>query len=288
MKKYFFWLVVRLLCAVSIGLVGVAPVMAQTVGAIGVGDVGFAPTVDVDAQAEQNVVAAITSRLNEALTKTRKFNVLPYSELTQKLQKQGLSLDGFYNKTYAGSDFHQAGLDYILTTKVTEFGLFKKSATDPENAIGLIDLEFTLHGVADRAVDFSSSISSQVSKRTASASDGSASNILDQAIQKGVDDLVAKMVAAVFPLSVIRIDELGNIMLNYGDGLLAQGDTVLVYPSGKAVPMDAIKNDDNTGASPIATLQIMSTDTRFSIAQALNGTDQLVRGQKGKLLASGN
>lgn len=261
---------------------------AQTVGTIGLGDVRFDPALAVDAQSKSNVISAITTRINESLNNTRKFNVLPYSSVTAKLKEQGLNLEGFYSKEYVGSSFYQAGLDYILVVNVTEFGLFKKSPDDPENAIGLIDLDFTLYGVADQSADFSSSVSAQVTKRSASASDDSADQILDKSIQKGVDALVSKMVAAVFPLTVVKVDEAGNIRLNYGDGLLSQGDTILVYESGKAVPMEAVKNDEESSGAPIATLQVVSTDLRFSMAQALRGFDQLVRGQKGKLLASGN
>lgn len=266
-----------------LALVFLAPVKAQTVGTIGVGGITYSASSGSKFRPKENVISAIDSSLNAALLKTRKFTVLDFAQLESRLQEQGLSLEKYYDKSYTGTEYSQAGLDYILTANITEFGLFKKQRGKSEVNIGLVDIDFKLIGVADVTNDFESSVSAQYSS---SAAGGDATDdILGRSIQQGVDQLVDQVISKLFPIRVMKISEEGSeITLNYGEGLLKPGDTILVYPLGQDIAANA---EGKAQVEPIATLQVIKTSRKFSSAQALQGQNALKRGQKGRLLLSG-
>ena len=81
----------------------------------------------------------------------------------------------------------------------------------------------------------------------------------------------------------MQIAENGEVKLNYGAGLLEAGDTVLVYPAGQEVELD--EAGEAIGDS-VATLQITSAGKKFANAQALDGLDNIVKGQQAQLVLS--
>jgi len=271
--------------ALSIALCAVPDIAAaQKVGTIGVGDIHYEVKNPKTDRQPENVINAINSGLNTALIKTRKFTVLDYAQLTQRLDKQSLRLEDYYTKKYSGTEYSQAGLDYILTATITEFGAYRQKRGKSENAVGLVDLDFKLIGVADQTQDIESSVSAQTNARVAIGDDQVVEQVLDQAIEKSVDQLVDKVITGLFPIRVMKISDEGEITLNYGSGLFKQGDTVLVFEKGEDVVLD--ESGQAIGNS-IATLQIISAEKKFANAQALDGFDSLELGQKGHLVLSG-
>jgi len=240
--------------------------VAQTVGTIGIGDIKYEVRNQQSARSSDSIISAINNDLNNALINTRKFEVLNYSQLTQRLSKQNLRLQGYYDKTYQGTEYSQAGLDYILTATVTELGSYRQNSDQSDNAVGSVAIDFKLIGVADVTEDFES-----------------VDGVLEQTIVKGVELLVDKVIVNLFPIRVMKISEEGDITLNYGKGLLKAGDTILVFDKDEDIVLD--KNGNATGES-VAKLQITSTQQKFSNAQTITGFDNLELGQKGHLVLS--
>lgn len=257
---------------------------SQQVGTIGVGDISYDAEVNADLVPVKNVLSAVNSGINNALIETRKFTVLDYAQLKARIDQQARTLEGYYTKQYSGNAVNQRGLDYILKANITEFGLFKKRPEDPENVVGLIDIDFDVIGVADVTDDFSSSVSAQYSSRITAGDTEAGQEILDRVIQQGVDGVVDQLISTLFPIRVMKIADDGAITLNYGEGLLEAGDTVLVYPTGVDLVVD---ESGEVIGDAIATLQIITTERKFSTAQALVGQDALEKGQKGQLVLTG-
>jgi len=164
---------------------------AQTVATIGIGDISYASSAkNTSGRSAENIVSALSSGINAALLKTRKFSVLDYAQLTQRLNEQDLSLNDYYNKTAELGNFQQAGLDYILTASVNETGLFKQKRGSSVNAIGLVDVDFKLIGAADVTSDITSSLSAQSDIRISAGDTESERRAFDRAIDRAVDQLV--------------------------------------------------------------------------------------------------
>ncbi len=256
-------------------------VFAQTVGTIGVGDINYAGP-EQQLRSQENIISAVSDKFNSALLDTRKFTVLDYGQLEKRLLTQGLNLQGFYNKSYKGTELLQAGLDYILTADLVEFGLFEQVRGRSKSVVGLVDIDFKLLGVADETDGFESSVSAQARVKLAKDEAVDKDGVLDQAIDQAVDQLVDKVISTLHPIRVMKINEdNGVITLNYGRGLLQSGDTILVYPAEQKIERDA--SGEPVGES-IATLQVINSEKKFATAQALDGFDRLEKGQKGQLL----
>lgn len=258
-----------------------APVYSQTVGSISVGDVRYAADKNVH-RSSDSLIASITSGLNAALIKSRKFNVLTYEELQKRLQDQGRSLEGYYKSAYVNDSFDQAGLDYIFTADINDFTVSKQKSGDSETAEALLDLSFKLYGVADITEDGKGAVSAKVSTQIRAANNNDELQaVIDASIKKAVDQLVNKMLSGLFPVRVMQISDEGFITLNYGKGLLVPGDLVKVYPKGVDIELD-------TAGKPlgetIATLKIMSSEKKFSVAQVVDGKELLEKGQQGVLI----
>jgi hypothetical protein len=273
-----FKLMLSLAACVALG-----SVQAQTVGTIGVGDISFSAKGD-QPRSKESVISAIESGLNSALKETRKFSVLDYAQLSERIGKQGLSLDGYYNKTYSGTEYSQAGLDYILTANVTEFGFVNKAGDNPENTHGSINIEFKLIGVADLTSDIDSVVTAQSSKAMSLNANDTSEEVLDDVVQRAVYQLVDQVVTGLFPIRVMQVTDNGEVLLNYGDGLLSPGDMILVYKLDEEA---AVNEVGQAAGESVATLQITSTEKKFSSAKIISGFANIVAGQQAQLLLSG-
>jgi len=258
-----------------------AQAYAQQVGTIGLGDITFSADSSAKLRPAENVVSELYTGISSALVNTRKFTVLDYPQLKARLGKQGRRLGDYYSKKYSGNALEQSGLDYILKADVTEFGLFNQKRGQSENTVGLVDIDFELIGVADVTSDFSASVSGQFSTQINASDQGAAQGVLDKAISEAVDQLVDRLITSLFPIRIMKIDENSAITLNYGEGLLEAGDTILVYPLGVDTLVDS--SGEPVGDA-IATLQVTATKRKFALAQALEGFDAIKKGQKARLL----
>ena len=79
---------------------------AQLIGTIAIGDIEYNNPKQSTRSAD-SVTNALAVDLNKGLLRTRKFTLLDYTELTARLDSQGLNLDGFYNKTYTSTELLQ-------------------------------------------------------------------------------------------------------------------------------------------------------------------------------------
>lgn len=271
--------------ALSVALLAAPNIaMAQKVSTIGLGDIRYDVKNARSNRQPENVISSVNSGLKSALLNTRKFTVLDYAQLTQRLNKQNLRLENYYSKAYQGTEYSQAGLDYILTATINEFGSFQQKRGQSESIVGLVEIDFRLIGVAHLTQDIDSSVSAQSSAIVEIGNSQLSDQVLDQAIAKSVDQLVDKVTVSLFPIRVMQISEEGVITLNYGKGLFNSGDTVVVFEKDKDVVLD--KSGQVTGSS-VATLQIISSEKKFATAQVLDGYDRLELGQKGHLLEPG-
>ena len=270
----------QLLVCLILTLMSVTHARAQTIGTISVGDIEYSASNN-EFRSSDELVSSITNGLNSALVKSRKFNVLSYSELQKRLLDQGRTLKGYYENAYANDSYDQTGLDYILTVDVVDFGVLKQTRGKSETATSMVDLNFKLYGVADITEDRTDSVSVQATTRVSASNNDELQDVIDSSVRKAVDQLVDKMISGLFPIRVMKISEEGAITLNYGKGLLAPGDTIMVYPKGVDIKLD---DSGEPVGEAIATLQVISSERKFSIAQPLDGEALLEKGQQGVLL----
>lgn len=261
----------KLLTVFGLLLTLVVPVSlnAQQVATIGVGQITLSNSVGGGLEARESIVELFDRGLNEALVRTRKFTVLDLAQLEARMREQNSNLTGYYNQSHEKSTYFQAGLDYIMTVAISGV----------DGSSGSLNLEFKMIGVADLTKDFSSVVEVKISP--ASSRLNSTADVIDQVVRKGVDQVVNKVVTQLFPIRVVGIDEeSAQVTLNYGQGFLRQGDTILIYPIEQGFDVNA----NETLGQPIATIQVSAANQKFARAKANNGFTALMRGQAGLLL----
>lgn len=259
----------RLVTALLLLFVIHLPAQAQLVGTIGVGDLRYVASSRSDAN-NQSLIGTVTGRIEETLTKTRKFSLLDLDQLEQRFSSQGLNLSGFYRKDYDSSELKQIGLDYILTAGVSVAGKPTLKNGKQSGLLGL-KIDAKLFGVGHATEDISFTVSSGLTNSDLNGNDA--------VINRAVDKLVAQIIAELHPIRVIGIDEEGLLTLNYGEGWLSAGDTVLVYPTEQSEGEQAQINATPIAKLPIATLKVSSNLKKFATAKALTGFDALELGQ---------
>ena len=284
MKRY------TLLVSMIVSVVLSHPVMAQIVGTISVGDVVYSASEN-KFRTSESLVSSMMLGLNKGLKESRKFNVLSRTELNERLEDQGRTLKGYYDKAYVNDPYEQVGLDYIVRVDVIDFDVSKQASREFETATASIGLNLTLYGVADATQDRTDSVSAQVSTKIELNNNVQLQNVVDASVQQTVNQLVDKIIAKLFPIRVMRLSkedeveegevEEDEVTLNYGDGLLAVGDIIKVAPEGINIELD---NAGQPVGESIATLRVVSSGRKFSKAQVLNGLELLKKGQQGALI----
>lgn len=267
--------------AVSVVLISLSvfatPALSQVIGGIGVGQFAYQgeeleDSAENDAQATaDSVMAKLQSKLNTALIESRKFMVYGPAQLDAQLEEQKVNLEGFVEDKYKDEQYALEGLDYLLVGELTEYGMVE-SENEESGKTGVVEIDFELIG----------STYGTLSTRFDATASGQDEN-LETAMTAAVDEVVATIMFNLFPLRVMTVSDEGVVKLNYGQGVLQSGDTVRIFapvnPSGNG----AIEGGPVDG-EPIATVQVISVDSKFSSAQILDGADQIQRGLKAEVL----
>jgi hypothetical protein len=255
---------------------------AQQVGTIGLGDITYSAVNGANSGARKGTIVLneLNSGLVDALTKTRKFAVMDHPKLLARLKKQNRNLRGYYFKQYSGNALWQEGLDFILKANVTEFSLGKQTQENGELGLGKIGIDFQLYGVADVTYDLKSSVSVQFVMPIETVDQKTRRILLNKTVRKSVDHVVDEIVSSLFPIQIVKITEEGIVTLNYGDGFLDVGDSVLIYPLENEFIID---EEGKAAGNAVATLRVNSTAQKFSISQMPEDL-VLEKGQKGRLV----
>ena len=293
--------IAQLLSLVAL-LISSAQSNAQQVATIGIGDITLTADASAELRSTESILSAVADSINSRLIETRKFTVLDYSQLRSRIEEQDRNLIDFYFKQYSGNAILQAGLDYILNASITEFSLVKPEVSKTDNLAAMINLEFELIGVADATVGIGSKVIAKVYAPLSVGDVAAAQQLLDSAIKQASMQLVDQVIANLFPIRVMKIitydegsekferykisedTEGALITLNYGKGIFTVGDIVMVYPVDSGITVDEFGQPIG---DVIASLKIISTETRFSTAQAITGHKKLKQGQKAQLILIG-
>ncbi len=253
---------------------------AQVIATIGMGDVELIDTANAGTS-NSAVQEEVRQEIADGLLKTRKFLVLENAELKQRLDRQGLSLSGFYGKSYNSTELLQSGLDYILTAKFDESRVFTQNLGDTRVRVGRVAMTFNFYGVADTTDDFEFRVSTTANVKELAGLSSSDNDALNAAKSEAYDIFVRKVTAELLPIRLMKIDEETSVItLNYGAGVLQKGDFILVYPK------DAELGLDETGkpmGESVAMLKVIDAQTKFATAQAITGFQNIEKAQKGLL-----
>ncbi len=231
---------------------------------------------------------AFVDMVTTALVETNKFDVMERDRMEAILEEQGLSLVGISSGAFDGASLSLQGVDYILLRAITQYGQ-ESSATQfggigstSEKAVMAIDIRVI--DIEKGAIGFADTVTAEAQGKggfqvggTGQAADSDQSVLFRDVMRMTVQNLTNLIVGNMFPIKIVRVQSNGEVMLNYGDSMLAVGDVLNVFSQGEAF------TDPDTGEllgyeeEMMGKLEIISAQPRFSKARMIQG-DNLAGG----------
>lgn len=235
---------------------------------------------------------AFIDMLTTALVKTQKFDVIERDRMEAILAEQGM---GSFGLTDGYSDLHLTGLDYIVIGAITQYGVTEEVAgfggfgTAKKKAnmavdIRVLDVENGTTAIAESvAVEADGSRGFALEGVGARVKDD-AGQILGNAMRMASRDITFMVVSSVYPIRVATRSAAGEIILNYGDGLLANGDTLHVYSEGESFTDPATGEVLGSEEELVARITVTSAENRFSKARVLSEYSPVEAGMIAKIV----
>ena len=266
---------------------------------IGVGDIEYrAPDSDRDkrysafGRGVREDTRAFIDMLTTALVKTQKFDVIERDRMEAILAEQGM---GGFGLTDGYSELHLTGLDYVVIGAITQYGTTEEVAgfggfgTAKKKAnmavdIRVIDAENGTTAIAESvAVEADGSRGFAIEGVGARVKDDAA-QLLGNVMRMAARDITFMVVSSVYPIRVATRSASGEIILNYGDGLLMNGDTLHVYSEGESFTDPATGEVLGSEEELVARITVTSAENRFSKARVLSEYSPVESGMIAKIV----
>ena len=226
---------------------------------------------------------AFGDMLTTALVKTNKFNVIERDRMAEILQEQGLSLEGIAGGGFEGGGLNLQGVDYVLTGAITEYGTQAKASSfggfsgGSETARMAVDVRVL--EVATGSIGYADTVAAEASTGGAFQIEGVASTggtdsgaAMGEVMRLSAQNVTNAVVTSIFPIKVVRVQANGEVMLNYGEGLLSGGEILEVFSQGEAFLDPDTGEELGREEELIGRLSVTSVQPRFSKADIVEGT----------------
>ena len=247
---------------------------------------------------------AFVDMVTTALVKTNKFDVMERDRMESILEEQGLTLMGISSGGFDGDSLSLQGVDYILLGAITQYGQ-ESSATQiggigsaSEKAVMAVDVRVI--DIAKGSIGFADTVTAEVSGRggfqvggIGQAADSDQSVLLGDVMRETAESVTNLIVKNIFPIKIVRVQSNGEVMLNYGNSMLAVGNVLDVFSQGEAFVDPDTGEELGREEEHMGKLEITSAQARFSKARIVqdNGiadgmlarvTNEVI-GKKGKV-----
>jgi curli biogenesis system outer membrane secretion channel CsgG len=286
--------------ALTLGL----PAIAQEQAApqrirIGVGNIEYrAPDSDRDkrysayGRGAREDTRAFIDMLTTALVKTQKFDVIERDRMEAILQEQGM---GDFGLTDGYSNLHLTGLDYVVIGAITQYGVTEEVAgfggfgTAKKKAnmsvdVRVLDVENGTTAIAESVGVVADGSRGFAIEGVGARVKDDAAQLLGNVMRTAARDITFLVVSSVYPIRIAARAASGEIILNYGDGLLADGDTLHVYSEGETFTDPTTGEVLGSEEELVARITVTSAESRFSKAQLLSEYSPVEAGMIAKIV----
>ncbi|MDO9464560.1 MAG: CsgG/HfaB family protein [bacterium] len=229
---------------------------------------------------------AFIDMLSTALSKTRKFDVIERDRLAAIIKEQGLGESGLLDESTAHTLGGLKGVDYLLLGAITQYGIDKKAMGFGGVAMGAetarMSVDIKIIEVKSGSVKIADTVEeTQKGGRALKVEDkvdmaSASGQVLSDVMRKTSNSVVNVIVSAIYPIKVISTTK--GIMLNYGEGILMEGDVLDVFSQGEKV------TDPDTGEvlgseeEKVGRIKVIKALAKFSKAQILEGDGKIEKG----------
>lgn len=243
---------------------------------IGIGNIEYQAPDQYSSAAEGT--RAFIDMLTTALVKTGKFDVIERQRMESILREQQMGSAGVTD----GYDILQlSGLDYLVIGAITQFGAtiekapflsldnFRSKMTMAVD-IRIVDVENGLTAIADTVaveMDGEGAVDEWELRRRFETE---RTVLLGDVMRAVAMDITFLIVSQVHPIRVATKTTSGEVILNYGNGLLTRGHTLHVYSEGESFTDPATGEILGSEEQLVARITVTQAENRFSRAQVLS------------------
>lgn len=223
----------------------------------------------------------LSTMIETAIAATSKFRVMERSRLGTLLSEQGKGATGLVTTNRPGSVGGFEGVDYLIYGSITGLSVQRKADVGAAllggllgNGVGTTNCEtgeVTL-GLDIRITDAQTGevryVTSINQKQKAGTACGSASAQIDATglLRSAADNVAAGLVTAIYPIQVASVQPDGTVILNYGQGSLAEGTYLTIYQRGEAIIDPATGESIGSDEFPLGLVRITQVLPRMSRA----------------------
>lgn len=238
---------------------------------------------------------AFVDMLTTALVKTRKFNVIERDRMAEILKEQGLSLEGVASGGFEGDGFNLTGVDYIVTGAITEYGetskSMKVSGFSSDKTIASMAVDIRVLKVADGSIGFADTVRAEAKGGNslnvsgfASGGDNSSGALLGKVMRDTSINVTNVIVSNIYPIKIVAITKKGDIMLNYGNGLLQKGDHLNIFSLGESFVDPDTGEELGSEEELVGEVTVFSAQAKFSKAKVIEGAGSLEKGMIARIV----
>ena len=287
--------------ALSIGLAAAAQDTAPERIRIGVGNIEYrAPDSDQNkiysafGRGVREDTRAFIDMLTTALVKTQKFDVIERDRMEDILKEQAMGGFGITSDGY--SDLNLAGLDYVVIGAITQYGVTEEGASfggfGAAKKMANMAVDVRILDVENGTAALAETVTVQADGSRAFAVEGLGARVKDDnsqllgtVMRLAARDITFAAVSSIYPIRVATKTASGEVILNYGDGLLQDGDTLHIFSEGESFTDPATGEVLGSEEQLVARISITSAENRFSKARILSEHAPVEAGMIAKIVA---
>lgn len=236
---------------------------------------------------------AFVDMLTTALVKTRKFNVIERDRMAEILKEQGLSMAGIVDGT--SENLKLKGVDYILTGAITEYGesatgmKIKGFSTASTSAAMSVDIRVldAKNGQIMTAETIRTVVKGATALKADKFSTGSSTSsgtLLSKVMRNSATNITNLMVSTIYPIKIVSVTKKGLVLLNYGNGLLTEGDQLEIFSRGEPIFDPDTGEELGSEEELIGRVSVISAQAKFSKSTIMEGEGAIEKGMLARIV----
>lgn len=288
----------NLLTLIALALFVVPVAMAER-ESIGIGEIEYVGAEQSSSRHSRSTsgdMRAFADMMTTALVKTKKLDVMERGRMDEVLKEQGLSVYGITSGGYEGEDYNLAGIDYVLTGAITQYGKSDKAMAVKGFSAGgstwTMSVDIRVLNVHTGGIEIAETVQTKLSggmaiKTSKFAGGGSSdkSEMVGKLLRQSAMNVTNLIVTSIYPVRIVNING-KQVILNYGDALLSAGDVLEVYSQGESF------TDPDTGEvlgmeeTLVGTIKVTAAQPKFAKAEIQKDSDPMQKGMIARVTSS--
>ena len=187
------------------------------------------------------------------------------------------------------------GVDYIVIGAITQYGTTEDTGGFggfvSSKRVANMAVDVRVADVENGTMAFAESVAVQADGSRAFAVEDVGARVRDddaqllgRVMRMAAREITFLVVSNVYPIRVAARTSDTQLILNYGDGLLVNGDALHIYEEGETFIDPATGEVLGSTETLVARVEITSTENRFSRAQILSEYSPITTGMVAKLV----